>query len=141
MKRFLAALSLLAFAAAVPAQQKPPVDDTQFGLAKGSLTEAATPRAFEFKDDAKPLRPLEGSGMPVMIPHTVDDALPITLERNECLRCHTTTGKKFKGALPVPVSHVASTEGKGTVAGKRYQCLSCHAPQADVPALVSNSSR
>lgn len=140
MKRFLAfSFALLALAAV--AQQKPEaIDDKQFSLNKGSVFEASTPAPFEFQDGAKTLRPPEGSGMPVMIPHTIDDDLPITAEKNGCVRCHTPTGKKVRGAPPVPASHVADG-ATPAVAGKRWVCTTCHAPQADVKPLVANTSK
>jgi cytochrome c-type protein NapB len=137
MKR-LAAFSFAILALAATAQQKPQaVDDKDFSLNKGSVFESATPRPFEFEDGAKTLRPPEGSGMPVMISHTIDDDLPITAEKNGCIRCHTATGKKVRGAPPVPASHVAQGD-KPTVTGKRWNCTACHAPQADVKPLVAN---
>jgi nitrate reductase (cytochrome), electron transfer subunit len=143
MKRFLAAFSFAILALTATAQQKPAaVDDSQFSLNKGSVFEAATPTTFEFEDGAKTLRPLEGSGMPVMISHTIDDDLPITLEKNGCIRCHTTTGKKVRGAPAVPVSHIAVPAGdKPALAGKRWNCTACHAPQADVKPLVANTGQ
>lgn len=142
MKRLLAAFSFAILALAATAQQKPEsVDDRQFSLNKGNVLEAATPAPFEFQDGAKTARPLEGSGMPVMISHTIDDDLPITAERNGCIRCHTPTGKKVRGAPPVPASHVAKADGNPVVAGKRWNCIACHAPQADVMPLVTNTSQ
>jgi nitrate reductase (cytochrome), electron transfer subunit len=141
MKRFLAAFSFALLALAATAQQKPAaVDDNQFSLNKGSVFEAATPAPFEFQDGAKTTRPLDGSGMPVMISHTIDDDLPITAEKNGCIRCHTPTGKKVRGAPAVPPSHVARGDTP-TVSGKRWNCTACHAPQADVKPLVDNTSR
>ena len=78
--------------------------------------------------------------MPVMISHTIDDDLPITAEKNGCIRCHTPTGKKVRGAPPVPSSHVAAGD-KPAVVGKRWNCVACHAPQADVKPLVANTSQ
>ena len=142
MKRFLAAFSFALLALAAIAQQKPEaVDDKQFSLNKGNALEAITPAPFEYQDGATTIRPAEGSGMPVMISHTIDDDLPITAEKNGCIRCHTPTGKKVRGAPPVPVSHVAEGGDKPAVAGKRWNCTACHAPQADVLPLVANTSR
>jgi cytochrome c-type protein NapB len=142
MKRYLAAFSFAILALAATAQQKPQaVDEKDFSLNKGDVLESATPRPFEFEDGAKTLRPIEGSGMPVMISHTIDDDLPITAEKNGCIRCHTPTGKKVRGAPPVPPSHVAEGGDKPSVVGKRWNCTACHAPQADVLPLVANTSR
>jgi len=142
MKRSLAAVSFAILALAATAQQKPQaVDEKDFSLNKGSVFEAAAPRPFEFEDGAKTLRPAEGSGMPVMISHTIDDDLPITAEKNGCIRCHTPTGKKVRGAPPVPQSHVVNAGDKPAVTGKRWNCTACHAPQADVKPLVANTSQ
>jgi cytochrome c-type protein NapB len=141
MKRLLAACSFAILALGATAQQKPQaVDEKDFSLNKGSVLETATPAPFEYQDGATTARPLEGSGMPVMISHTIDDDLPITAEKNGCIRCHTATGKKVRGAPPVPASHVAAGD-KPTVVGKRWNCVACHAPQADVKPLVANTSR
>jgi cytochrome c-type protein NapB len=141
MKRLFAVFSFAILALAATAQQKPgAIDDQQFSLNKGSVFEAATPSPFEFEDGAKTQRPLDGSGMPVMISHTIDDDLPITAEKNGCIRCHTPTGKKVRGAPPVPSSHVAAND-KPAVAGKRWNCTACHAPQADVKPLVVNTAQ
>lgn len=141
MKRLAAAFSFAILAVAATAQQKPQaVDEKDFSLNKGSVFGTAAPQPFEFEDGATTIRPVEGSGMPVMISHTIDDDLPITAEKNGCIRCHTATGKKVRGAPPVPPSHVALGD-KPAVAGKRWNCTACHAPQADVLPLVVNTSR
>jgi cytochrome c-type protein NapB len=142
MKRTLAAFSFAILALAATAQQKPgAIDEQQFSLNKGSVFEAATPAPFEYQDGAQTTRPLEGSGMPVMISHTIDDDLPITAAKNGCLRCHTPTGKVVRGAPPVPGSHLAPAGDKPALAGKRWNCIACHAPQADVKPLVANTSQ
>ena len=142
MKRFLAAFSFALVALCATAQQKPQaVDEKDFSLNKGSVFEAATPRPYEFEDGAKTLRPPEGSGMPVMISHTIDDDLPITAEKNGCIRCHTTTGRKVRGAPPLTQDHVAKGGEKAAVDGRHWNCLACHAPQADVKPLVANTSQ
>jgi cytochrome c-type protein NapB len=140
MKRLLAAFSFAILALGATAQQTGPVDEKDFSLNKGNVLEAVTPAPFEFQDGAKTTRPPDGSGMPVMISHTIDDDLPITAEKNGCIRCHTPTGKKVRGAPPVPTSHVAEG-GKPAVVGKRWNCVACHAPQADVKPLVANTSQ
>ncbi len=141
MKRLLAAFPFAILALAAAAQQAPQaVDDKQFSLNKGNALEAITPAPFEFQDGATTIRPVEGSGMPVMISHTIDDDLPITAEKNGCIRCHTPTGKKFRGAPPLQPSHVATGGDKRAVDGRHWNCTACHAPQADVLPLVANTS-
>ncbi|MFO1195983.1 MAG: nitrate reductase cytochrome c-type subunit [Burkholderiaceae bacterium] len=126
-----------------------PIEDAQFGFNKGSVFDVATPVPFGYDDTgaARSVVPLAGSGMPPMVPHTVDDDLPITLAKNGCLECHdkpNLIGRPVaKGkARPAPRAHyVVSAGGSLALAGANYNCVSCHAPQADVPALVTNRSR
>ena len=141
MKRLLAACSFAILALGATAQQKPQaVDERDFSLNKGSVLEAATPAPFEYQDGAQTARPRAGSGMPVMISHTIDDDLPITAEKNGCIRCHTATGKKVRGAPPLLQDHLAKG-GEKAVDGRHWNCVACHAPQADVKPLVANTSQ
>ncbi len=142
MKRILTALALAAFATLALAQKPAPIPEAQFGLKKAAAADLLQPKAFEFKDGYAIAKPLDGSGMPPMISHTIDDALPITAARNDCLDCHKApeAGKKAKRP-PTPETHWVKVDGKRAIEGRRYVCTSCHAPQADVPPLVKNVSR
>ena len=77
---------------------------------------------------------------PPMIPHSLDDMLPITLAKNNCLMCHQQPdriGQKSPGApTPLPTSHYTSAK---KLQGSRYNCMACHAPQADAKPLVKNT--
>ena len=142
MKPILPALVLAAFATLALAQKPATIPDTQFGLKKGAAEEALQPKPFEFKDGYDIAKPLPGSGMPPMIPHTIDESLPITFANNDCMSCHKAPerGKKAKRP-PIPESHWVKADDKLSIAGKRYVCTACHAPQADVAPLVRNDSR
>ncbi|MBL8327137.1 MAG: nitrate reductase cytochrome c-type subunit [Rubrivivax sp.] len=124
------------------------IDDREFGLRKTSVFEVVTPAPFDFESTAagRMLEPLPGSGMPPMINHAIDDSLPITAAKNECLSCHDkpqNIGKPVAAgkARPAPASHYSGAPGSLRLAGASYNCVSCHAPQADVPMLVRNASR
>lgn len=88
---------------------------------------------------------------PPMIPHQVEDYLPITT-RNECLNCHVNPPKAMVEAkiTVVPDSHYVDREGEDrattpgsvrSVSLRFYQCSMCHAPQADAPVLKGNTFR
>lgn len=88
---------------------------------------------------------------PPMIPHAVDDYLPITT-RNECLNCHLNPAKAIteKRVTALPRSHFQDREGKDRAGALKsvgdiyfgfYNCSMCHAPQANAPALVDNLQR
>jgi nitrate reductase cytochrome c-type subunit len=142
-------LVVVAFAAmsagALAQRTTAPIEDTAFGLGKGSVfdTVAPKPYTFEGKGAGKLIAP--PPGMPVMIPHPIDPYLPLTIEKNACLGCHDRPGdlnkKLAKGAArPAPANHYVLKEGKRVLSGAQYNCTSCHAPQAGVDALVKNAA-
>lgn len=143
MKRLLAAGLALALVLGVGACAHQRIADTDFGLAKGSVFDVATPQPFGF--DAAAPRIAPPSGMPPMVPHAIEAYLPLTPSTNACLGCHGTPeriGQRQPGtASATPASHYRTAGDKGYVLdGARYNCTACHAPQANVPALVNNRS-
>ena len=79
---------------------------------------------------------------PPMIPHSVSGMVPIRAGKNMCLNCHDRNNAKALGVVPIPKNHyVDNFEGDKPihrVAGSRYFCTTCHAPQANVPVAVEN---
>ena len=124
------------------------IEDTQLGLRKTSVFDVVAPAPFGFDGPgaAQTTAPLAGSGMPPMIGHAVEEHLPLTAKSNDCLECHDkprNIGKPVAAgkARPAPISHYVSAGGTAPVlAGAKYNCMSCHAPQADVQLLVRNLS-
>lgn len=123
------------------------LDDSQVGLRKASVFDVVTPRPFGFEDASPGLMipPLPGSGMPPMISHPVEEYLPLTAKANECLDCHDKPDRIGRPvaagkARPAPANHYVSRDGARTLSGKQYNCMACHAPQAEVPPLVRNTS-
>jgi cytochrome c-type protein NapB len=82
-------------------------------------------------------------GQPPLIPHTVEKYEPITLEDNACLNCHITDEFKGQKMPRMGESHFSKVlkEADGTPAVNmvRWQCNSCHAPQADARPLIDNT--
>lgn len=77
---------------------------------------------------------------PPLIPHRIDK-YEIDLKVNQCLRCHDWPNTTAENAPLVSVSHFYDRSGAklDKVAGQRWFCTQCHAPQADAPPLVANS--
>ncbi len=104
---------------------------------------------------------------PPMIPHSVDGMLPITIDNNSCVGCHTPDVAKSLNATPVPKSHFTDfrpdtslsnsgkieKEGKSVdntsdfktivkveqqLVGGRYNCSACHTPQSVSSLPVEN---
>lgn len=80
------------------------------------------------------------STQPPLIPHAVENFDEITLEGNQCLDCHSAANAKKKKAPVIGESHFISREGKklDEASAARHNCVQCHVPQADAPALVEN---
>jgi len=105
---------------------------------------------------------------PPMIPHDVEGMLPIVTANNACLGCHMPEVAPSVKATAIPVSHFTdfrpatgmAADGKITKEGKevdntsdfktvarkmdklnhaRFNCSQCHAPQANIDALVGNT--
>lgn len=128
-------------------------DKTQYGSKPaGSSTKIA--RAFE--------------NAPPMIPHDVEGMLPITIDNNQCIMCHDPAVAESMGATPVPKTHLTSfrpetkltsdgvmlQEGKhlentidiktvekplDSLAGARFNCSQCHAPQSEGTKAPKNN--
>jgi len=83
------------------------------------------------------------TGQPPVIPHTVEDLDVITLAGNPCLACHGPASYKYVNAPKVGDSHFKDRDGKilTEVSQARYQCTTCHVPQADAKPLVQNTFR
>ena len=79
---------------------------------------------------------------PPMIPHSIAGMVPIKVGKNMCLNCHDRNNAKALGVVPMPKDHyVDNFEGDKPihrVAGSRYFCTTCHAPQANIPVAVEN---
>lgn len=79
---------------------------------------------------------------PPVIPHNVDDLLPITANENSCTDCHLPEDAAEVGATPVPASHLYDMRRDQQLDGlnpANYNCTLCHAPQASTDELVENT--
>lgn len=148
-KRYLVLGGLLALAGGLAAAGEA-VDALNMGLSKTSVFDVPEPEPFAYLDvstrRSKAL-PRAYPGAPPQIPHEVEGWLRIAPGANECLDCHDAPdmwGEKLRrgDGTPMPESHYTDRSGKvdtERVAGGRYVCTQCHAPQAEgVQPLVEN---
>lgn len=81
-------------------------------------------------------------GQPPVIPHSIEQYVPMSQEENACLDCHLTEELRGKKVPRVGASHFSKTEkkanGQPVVEMSRYQCDSCHVPQVDAKPLVDS---
>ena len=88
---------------------------------------------------------------PPLIPHVVEEFLPILISDNQCLDCHDAPEEIGKprakdDPVPIPKSHytdLRNNPDKVTdhVIGARYNCMQCHAAQKDAQPLVESTYR
>ena len=138
--------------AAIPATAPAPgIPDTQLGLSRTSVFEVPTPPAHHAvtaaaKEAPLPVRPYAGA--PPVIPHAVEEHLPITIQANACLDCHGAGPDAKRPAnssepTPIPRDHYvdlrnAPDRAGAQIAGARWVCTACHVPQTDARPLVVN---
>jgi len=120
--------------------------EEQMGLSRTSVTADPEPSVFEYSA-ADPysggILPRAFSGAPPQVPHSLDGLVPITRDANVCLSCHQQSDqvgkKKVKGQpTALPATHYTSVKNNALHMG-RYNCIQCHAPQANVNDLVGNT--
>ena len=99
---------------------------------------------------------------PPMVPHDTEGMLPITIDNNQCIGCHTPEVAVSMNATPIPKSHFTNFrphhkyDGKkfeksidnmkneiaikeeATLVNARFNCSQCHAPQS-TGQLVENT--
>ena len=100
---------------------------------------------------------------PPMIPHSVDGFLPITIDNNACVGCHDPMVAPSMEATAIPKSHFIdfrpkhNFDGKmftksidnmknetsvkpiAQLAGARFNCTQCHAPQSNGNLAVAST--
>ena len=80
---------------------------------------------------------------PPLIPHDLEGLIPITADNNMCVSCHMPEVAKEVGATAIPKSHLYSIRNKKDLEGKlsddRFNCTTCHVPQANVEAKFKNN--
>jgi nitrate reductase (cytochrome), electron transfer subunit len=146
MKRLILIAGLAAAMAVshpVQGQAGKPVDDASLGLAKGSVFDTATPQPFVLDGKGAQGAARAAYGAPPLVPHAVDEYLPIGVDSNDCVDCHDKPGAKKAKRRPVaiPATHYGKAAGAAAgVAGDYYNCMLCHAAAANVKDLVTNSA-
>ncbi len=100
---------------------------------------------------------------PPMIPHNTEGLLPITINNNACLGCHEPSVAPFVKSTPIPQSHFIDFRPKhkfdgktftkaidnmknetsikrlDVIAGARFNCTQCHAPQSNGNLAVEST--
>jgi len=148
----IVAAAVLMLIGCVPTE--PSVNEDDLGLSKTSVFETPDPivpstTANDPGENATQAAYFSES--PPVIPHRIEEFLPIRIDENLCMECHDAPDRigetlEEGEAVPAPASHYTDLRNKPdevtqTMIGARFTCTHCHAPQADVDPLVANTYR
>ncbi len=151
MKKTLVCLGL-ATACAISLYAAPKakaLDDTKIGISGDVMKEDVVLPDYKFSEDApgtskKFERSFENA--PPLIPHSLEGLIPITKDNNMCVTCHMPDVAEAVGATPVPKSHMSDFRdehqkflGDNKLAEQRFNCTTCHVPQAKTATLKKNN--
>ncbi len=149
------------------AQLQKEISEEELGLRKTNLysEDDTVPDKREYsKDVAGTSKKIKRAfqDAPPMIPHSVEGMLPIKVNNNQCTACHMPSVAKAMSATPIPKSHFMDFRPKhkydgkkfeksvdnmknevsikeiSDLAGARFNCSQCHAPQSQMKLAVDS---
>lgn len=142
--RILASLGPLA-AALVVGFGLAAVSHAQDGKSVKGLRETPLGETSAAPDVMKQSVPAGGFGrayrqQPPLVPHKVE-GYEITIGNNQCMDCHDWPGNTRVNAPKISETHYVDRQGVrlDKVAGTRYFCSQCHAPQFDAKPLIGSA--
>lgn len=77
---------------------------------------------------------------PPVIPHKIE-GYQVDKGANRCMMCHARTRTQESQAPMISVTHFQNRDGNflAELSPRRYFCLQCHVPQAELKPLVNNT--
>lgn len=134
MKKFLMSLLLLLplIGAAVEFQ------DSMRGPTPLDQTTQPPPLVNPDNSDVKRVR--NYAMQPPVVPHKIE-GYQLDKNANRCMMCHARTRIQESQAPMISVTHFMDRQGNflAELSPRRYFCLQCHVPQADLKPLVDNT--
>jgi cytochrome c-type protein NapB len=103
------------------------------------LAETAKPAPMVNPDNSDVRRARNYAMQPPVVPHKIE-GYQIDRNANRCMMCHSRTRTQESQAPMISVSHFMNREGNflAELSPRRYFCLQCHVPQANLEPLVTN---
>ncbi|QGZ40668.1 periplasmic nitrate reductase subunit NapB [Pseudoduganella flava] len=104
------------------------------------LAETAKPAPMVNPDNSDVRRVRNYAMQPPVIPHKIE-GYQVDKSANRCMMCHARTRTQESGAPMISVTHFQNREGNflAELSPRRYFCLQCHVPQANLNPLVENT--
>lgn len=127
---------VMMLALAVPAVQA--VDATD-RLRGAPIEETTKPPPIVNPDNSDIRRTRNYSMQPPVIPHKVE-GYQLDKNANRCMFCHARTRTQESQAPMISVTHFQDRSGNhlAELSPRRYFCMQCHVPQAELKPLVEN---
>lgn len=138
--RYITLLIILAILAMPSFAQTARVVDNMRGAVP--LTEMVKPAPMVNPDNSDVRRQRNYAMQPPVIPHKIE-GYQVDKNANRCMMCHARARTEQSQAPMISVTHFQSRDGNflAELSPRRYFCLQCHVPQADLKPLVENRFR
>ena len=132
MKRLLIALIL-----AAPALAAAQMTDRMRGPTP--LDQTTQPPTLVNPDNSDVRRSRNYAMQPPVVPHKIE-GYQLDKNANRCMMCHARTRTQESQAPMISVTHFMDRDGNflAELSPRRYFCLQCHVPQANLNPLVNN---
>ncbi len=122
--------------------QAPAAFSSSISSLRGDNALDAEAKVFEKAKQIKTKEGIERNWdlQPPSIPHDISKER-ISLRENTCLKCHSKANYEKEKAPEVGDSHFLDRSGKKLekISTRRWFCVQCHTPQADLKPLVENT--
>lgn len=137
MKKFAFLLALLLPLSVLAQAQAPRALDNMRGPTPLAETTRPAPMVNPDNSDVKRVR--NYAMQPPVIPHKIE-GYQIDKSANRCMMCHARTRTQESQAPMISVTHFQNRDGNflAELSPRRYFCLQCHVPQANLEPLVPN---
>lgn len=113
--------------------------DTTDRMRGAPIAETTKPPPIVNPDNSDIRRARNYSMQPPVIPHKVE-GYQVDKNANRCMFCHARTRTQESQAPMISVTHFQDRAGNhlAELSPRRYFCMQCHVPQAELKPLVEN---
>ncbi|HYD95224.1 MAG TPA: nitrate reductase cytochrome c-type subunit [Noviherbaspirillum sp.] len=103
------------------------------------LDQTTAPPAIVNPDNSDVRRSRNYAMQPPVVPHKIE-GYQVDKNANRCMMCHARTRTQESQAPMISVTHFMDRDGNflAELSPRRYFCLNCHVPQANLNPLVNN---
>ena len=113
--------------------------DTTDRMRGAPITDTTAPPPIVNPDNSDVRRQRNYAMQPPVVPHKIE-GYQLDKNANRCMFCHSRTKTQESQAPMISVTHFQDRDGNflAELSPRRYFCLQCHVPQAEVKPLVEN---